>query len=63
MPIKKGDLVQLKIPEQGRLYRGTVDRITDENIKVNLPNGLYVIKPNNCWELVSEKGDTGNDSI
>lgn len=61
MPFKKGDTVQLKVSEQGRLFRGTVDKITDEKIQVNLPNGLYVIKPENCWELIEAKGNSEND--
>lgn len=63
MPFKKGDMVQLKVPEQGRLFRGTVDKITGEEIQVNLPNGLYIIRPQSCWEFIKVKGNSENDQI
>lgn len=63
MLFNKGDIVQLKVPEQGRLFKGTVGKITDNKIQVNLSNGLYIIRPENCWEIVEMKGNTGNDQI
>ena len=61
MLFNKGDIVQLKIPEQCRLFKGTVGKIMGIEIQVNLPNGLYIIRPENCWELIEAKGNSEND--
>lgn len=61
MAFNKGDAVQLKIPEQGRRFKGIIGKITEYEVQVNLPNGLYVVRPKNFWELIDEKGSVEND--
>lgn len=54
--MKNGDTVQLKIPEQGRRFRGKIIKIFDKDntIRVMLSNGLYVEFPMERWELSEE---------
>lgn len=62
MNFKKGDIVQLKTPEQGRVFKGTIYKIDGRNIQVNLPNGLYVIRPETYWKLIDNKGKEDCDA-
>ena len=58
--MNRGDLVRLKAPEQGRYCEGKIIKEINGCYQVGLPNGLYIIKPINCWELCKEYKD--NDS-
>lgn len=60
--MKKGDLVKLKEPEQGRYFIGRIGKEIDNSFKVDLPNGLYVIKPKELWELCSESVISDDDN-
>lgn len=53
--MKKGDMVRLKTPEQGRYFTGRIGKEIDDCFKVDLPNGLYVVKPKDLWEMCSDE--------
>ena len=54
MSFKTGDAVQLKKPVTGRRFKGKIKAINNKEITVSLPNGLYVVYPENKWEHVKE---------
>lgn len=47
----RGDMVQLKTPEQGRYFTGRIRKEIGNEFLVDLPNGLYVIRPKHLWIL------------
>ena len=47
----RGNIVQLKSPEQGRWFKGRILKELNDEYQVGLPNGLYVIRPKNLWQL------------
>lgn len=49
--MNRGDVVQLKVPEQGRRFVGKILKEVNGSLQVGLPNGLYVIRPKELWEL------------
>lgn len=49
--MNRGDVVQLKVPEQGRRFIGKILKEVNGSLQVGLPNGLYVIRPKELWEL------------
>lgn len=53
----RGDIVQLKSPEQGRWFKGRIIKEINDEFQVGLPNGLYVIRPKSAWQLC-EPGTT-----
>lgn len=49
--MNRGDVVQLKVPEQGRRFIGKILKEVNGSLQVGLPNGLYVIRPKELWEI------------
>lgn len=49
--MNRGDTVQLKVPEQGRRFIGKILKEINGSLQVGLPNGLYVIRPKELWEI------------
>ena len=49
--MNRGDIVQLKVPEQGRRFIGKILKEVNGSLQVGLPNGLYVIRPKELWEI------------
>ena len=49
--MNRGDTVQLKVPEQGRRFIGKILKEVNGSLQVGLPNGLYVIRPKELWEI------------
>lgn len=49
--MNRGDVVQLKVPEQGRRFIGKILKEINGSLQVGLPNGLYVIRPKELWEI------------
>lgn len=49
--MNRGDTVQLKVPEQGRRFIGKILKEVNGGLQVGLPNGLYVIRPKELWEI------------
>lgn len=49
--LSRGDMVQLKTPEQGRYFTGRIRKEIGDDFLVDLPNGLYVIRPKQLWVL------------
>lgn len=56
--MKRGDIVQLKTPIQGRLFRGKLRKEVNGCYQVDLPNGLYATYPIELWELYEESNDS-----
>lgn len=56
-----GDPVQLKIPEQGRRFAGRIVKSVGDSFHVGLPNGLYVIRPKELWELRDESSSSSEN--
>ena len=52
--MNRGDLVQLKEPEQGRVYKGRIRKETNDCYVVDLPNGLCAVRPKCLWMLCGE---------
>lgn len=52
--MNRGDLVRLKEPEQGRYCEGKILREINGQYQVGLPNGLYIIRPIELWELCEQ---------
>ena len=62
--MKRGDTVQLKVPEQGRYFKGKILKETSDGFQVGLPNGLYVIKSKELWEICeSSETDSSTDIL
>lgn len=55
--MNRGDLVRLKAPEQGRYCEGKIIKEINGCYQVGLPNGLYIVKPIELWELCKEYSD------
>lgn len=58
MVIARGDIVQLKVEQQGRRYRGKVTRIKDGMLTSSFPNGLEATQPIELWEICEKGKDT-----
>jgi len=53
--MKVGDTVKLREPVQGRFFKGRIQKIKDNIIRVNLPNGYYVEFPKEKWVKTGEE--------
>ena len=58
----RGDTVKLKEPEQGRYFKGKILKEIKGSFQVGLPNGLYVIRPIELWEICDDKVSVNMDN-
>lgn len=61
--IKKGNIVRLREPVQGRLFKGRVIAVNDREITVSLLNGLEATYPADKWELVGSETSNGSSDM
>lgn len=54
MTFKNGDAVQLKVPLQGRYFRGRASKVTKSEVTITLPTGYFVTVDINNVELTTQ---------